>query len=80
MYIRGRGVLKNAPLAVASFSKGCDNSDLDACLYLGDSYRLGFGVEKDTEKANQIFSRYCNGGQQKACDQLNGGDMLKQIR
>ena len=80
MYIRGRGVLKNAPLAVASFSKGCDNSDLDACLYLGDSYRLGFGVEKDTEKANQIFSRYCNGGQQKACDQLTGGDMLKQIR
>jgi TPR repeat protein len=69
---------------VAFFRKGCESGIApDACIYLGDSYRLGYGVEKDTEKANQIFSKYCNMPNiysVQACDQLTGGDMLKQIR
>jgi TPR repeat protein len=45
-----------------SFSKGCEEGDPGGCLGSGFMYENGQGVEQDSERAAEFFSKGCKGG------------------
>jgi hypothetical protein len=56
--------------AVTLFFKACNAGDAGACANLGNSYRLGRGVEQDSEKARKFLDKGCNMGNKWGCDRL----------
>jgi len=52
------------------FDKQCKENDYWACYRLGDIYRMGKGVKKDTTLAKKHYTKSCNGGYLKSCFDL----------
>jgi hypothetical protein len=74
MYDSGKeGVAQDYSQAAALFSRACDSGSAAGCADLGDSFRFGKGVEKDTEKARQLLKKGCDMGHL-------GCDWLKEMR
>lgn len=56
--------------AAPLYEQVCDGGDVDACDFLGDTYRFGRGVAKDPEKAKHAYSKACSLGRLSSCNQL----------
>ncbi|MCH4598203.1 sel1 repeat family protein [Helicobacter pylori] len=50
------------------FEKACDLNNSGGCGALGMLYEYGQGVEKDSKKAAQFYSKACKLGLQEACE------------
>ena len=44
------------------FTRGAEAGSTDSCLFLGNCYQHGMGVEPDGEKAISYFTRACKPG------------------
>ena len=51
----------------------CDLDPGEGCLYLGDRYRDGLGVDADDFLASQYWGKGCEAGVEEACRRLNPG-------
>jgi serine/threonine protein kinase len=58
-YAGPAGIPQDHPRALALFSKACDADNVGGCSVLASNYEKGEGVEKDTEKARQLWVRVC---------------------
>ena len=54
--------------AVELYQLGCESGDALNCRSLGDMYREGSGVNKDPNRAAQLFGQACDLGLADACD------------
>jgi len=45
-----------------SYDEGCSKGDMQSCEGLGTMYRMGWGVERNPQKANALFKKACDGG------------------
>jgi TPR repeat protein len=57
IYLTGKGVSVNYPMAVDLFSKAAAKNDPEAITFLGDCYHKGVGVEKNMEAAVEHYTR-----------------------
>jgi hypothetical protein len=58
---------QNDSRVLGAISSACEKTVAVACTALGESYRLGLGLPKDTEKAKRLFERGCTLGNQQDC-------------
>ena len=59
--------------------KACDSGNMLGCSNLGSRYAIGNGVEKDLDKAVQLFKKACDGGEMLACSGLDIVHMLMEM-
>ncbi|HKO50753.1 MAG TPA: tetratricopeptide repeat protein [Polyangiaceae bacterium] len=59
-----------ARTAVKLNTAECDDGDPYNCSLLGDAYREGRGVQKDLNRAFQLYQSGCKNGMQAGCDGL----------
>lgn len=62
MYASGIGIRKNMKMAVAYFMEASVKNNLFGMLNMAQLYRDGLGVEKDVEKARELYHRAYNSG------------------
>lgn len=63
IYLQGAdGIPANLPMAMEWFTRGAEAGSTDSCLFLGNCYQHGMGVEPDGEKAISYFTRACKPG------------------
>jgi uncharacterized protein len=68
LYTEGKGGMTvNPKLAAKFFEKGCKEGSTRACVGLADQYASGKGVTKDAARANELYTKACNAGDEKAC-------------
>lgn len=56
--------------AFEEFLAGCKLGSAEYCFYVGWSYKLGDGVEKDPTEAFNYLKKACEGGYEEACPDL----------
>ena len=57
-------------MATQLYTKSCDDGYGLGCDNLGEMYRDGVGVQRDTSEALTLFQKGCNLGEPSACDDL----------
>ncbi len=70
-------------LSIPFFVKACSGGELHGCWRLGFAYRNGMGVPFSMERAIEFHTRACNGGVERACDdlaQINGDQVFRSGR
>jgi uncharacterized protein len=77
MYQRGEGVLQSSYWAAKFFKKACHGDKpkdiaMQACYDLGFLYYIGKenGLKRSYRNAFKLFSKACDGGNSKSCNQL----------
>lgn len=66
-------VMKSAsdcPVAVSLYAKSCDLGYAQGCQLLGTMYHRGAGVDRDDIRAEALFRRACNAGDEVACKEI----------
>ena len=66
-------VMKSAsdcPVAVSLYAKSCDLGYAQGCQLLGTMYHRGAGVDRDDVRAEALFRRACNAGDEVACKEI----------
>ena len=53
--------------AASLYSKGCELNDTEACYGLADAHWKGQGVDKDRERARELYEHVCTRGIEAAC-------------
>jgi hypothetical protein len=62
------GLTQDYSRASALYLKACNGNSAKACFNLGDMIRSGRGVDKDSQKAADLFSKSCSLGYQSGCE------------
>lgn len=55
---------------VKSLEKSCDKKDTKACYELANIYLNANQIEQNITKAKEFYKKSCDGGFEKACDDL----------
>ena len=50
--------------------KACDSGNMRGCYNLGVMYTNGNGVEKNEQKAVELYKKVCDGGEMRGCYNL----------
>ena len=58
----------NSAAAAVEYQHGCDGGYYPSCAFLADLYAAGEGVERDEERAAQLYEQACAGGFEDACE------------
>lgn len=73
----GKGTLRDGKSAAAVLKDGCDRGDGASCIYYGELYLTGEGVDVDKpragtlfDRASGIFKKGCDNGHAYSCQQL----------
>jgi len=67
-YDTGDGEPTDIAHALTLYRMACDDDYAMGCASLGDSYRFGHGVAKDTTRAAEFYQKACRMGLKSACD------------
>ena len=60
------------PAAAASrYRISCDGDYAPGCTLLGNRYAIGDGVPADRDEAERLYSKACEAGDKRGCDNLN---------
>jgi TPR repeat protein len=57
-------------MAAAYMTTECNRSEAASCASLGDLFEYGFGVEKDTNRAAQLYKQGCDQGAAFGCSMI----------
>ena len=71
MYIKGYGVEANTEVALGYFQTASDNWSAKASYYIGQMYENAIGVDKDYEKAEDLYMRAEAAGERYATIRLD---------
>lgn len=81
LYLRGRGVPRDQPQAMALFLAAfdaariaCLGGDGNGCLLAGEILYDGRGVKEDDEQAVAFFRRACDDGERRGCELASRGE------
>lgn len=58
------------PTDIADCTAQCDEGNADSCFNLAVAYVEGEAVDRDRDRARELFDRACTGGNVSACTQL----------
>lgn len=75
LYEHGRGVEKDAEMAMNLYKTGCEQESMSACNNIGRLYQYGVGLEQDLHKAMAKYTFACKKGYAEACG--NAGYMFE---